>query len=156
MRVFSFFQALDSHFTWVYFSRHVILKKVNEPFLLALSDQFRQFDKSFTIFLVFQRTIHPSFSASVSLGLVWLLLIKTADLQNTLFGKYNYLLGWESSTGYRFSVLFEQLKILFGNQALATIIGFSAFAISLTVSFSSLLNSIKNIKSELRSTTDDS
>ena len=23
MRVFSFFQALDSHFTWVYFSRHV-------------------------------------------------------------------------------------------------------------------------------------
>ena len=114
------------------------------------------FQSRFKIYGVFHSSIYPTLSASISLGLVWLLLIKTADLQNTLFGRYNQLLGWEVSTSYRFSVLFEQLKMFFGNQALAIIFGFAAFAISLTLSFSSLLSSIKNIENEFKKTVGNS
>lgn len=141
---------------WFYYLLKNILQKVYEPLLSDLLDRFPKSDKGFTIYYFFHKTVHPSFAASLSLGLIWLLLIKTADLQNILFGKYNYLLGWESSTSYRFSVLFEQLKVLFGNQALATIIGFATFAISLVLSFSSLLSAMKNIKSELWKKTDES
>ncbi len=141
---------------WFYYLFKNILQKVYEPLLSDLLDRFSKSEKGFTIYYFLHKTIHPSFAASLSLGLIWLLLIKTADLQNILFGKYNYLLGWESSTSYRFSVLFEQLKVLFGNQALATIIGFATFAISLILSFSSLLSAMRNIKSELWKTTDES
>lgn len=140
---------------WFYYTMRNTFS-ISDFLLFRLLELFpRLQDSKFIISGIFRNIIYPSFCASISLGLVWLLFIKTTNLQTALFGNYNQFLGWETSTSYRFSILFEQLKMLFGNQTLATIFGFSAFTISLTLSFSSLLSSIKIIENAFKKARED-
>lgn len=140
---------------WTYYTIKKIIRVIGSVLLELLRHIEGTKVRFITSLNIYEGAIYPGFATSVSLGVVWLLLIKTVDLQNALFGNYSPLLGWEISTSYRFSFLFEQLNTFFGNQALATIFGFAAFAISLTLGFSSLLNSIKNIGDDFKKATDD-
>lgn len=86
---------------------------------------------------------------SGSLGILWLLLLGTTDVQKIFFGAYDESLGWNFSTTFKFTNLFAQvgglIQALSGDETISVIVTFLAIAISALILIGGSAEAVQHI-----------